>query len=108
MRSNLWAFLTGLAIAIVGWLAVVVMQVANLALLAALVVIGVLAALAGRRWIALGGAVVGMMVYPVTIALVSPNVLGDSWLFYTATFAALTASGFAGGRALIWLREARA
>jgi Na+/melibiose symporter-like transporter len=100
MRSNLWAFLTGFVIAIVGWLAVVIAQVADLAFLAGVVAIGALAGLAGRRWIALGGAVLGMLFYPVTIVLASPNVAGDAWLLYTATFVALTTSGFAGGLAL--------
>jgi hypothetical protein len=107
MRSNLWAFLTGFVIAIVGWLAVVVAQVADGAFLAGVVAIGAMAALAGRRWIALAGALVGMLVYPVMVAVYSPNVQGDAWLLYAATFVALTASGFAGGIALIRVQAAR-
>jgi hypothetical protein len=108
MRSNSWAFLIGFVIAVVGWLLVLLAQVADMALLAAVVAIGALVALAGRRWIALAGAVVGMLFYPVTVAVASPNVQGDAWLVYVATIVALTASGFAGGMALVRVLAARA
>ena len=104
MLNQLRPFLIGFVIAFGGWLTVAVLGLGDVLLLLALVVIGVVVALVARRPVSLAGAIVGLLVYPIAMAIASPATLGDGWPFYAVLFAALVATGFAGGRAVLQFR----
>ena len=105
MLTHLRPFLIGFVIAFGGWLAIAVIGLLDIALLLALVVIGAVVAVVARRPASLAGAVVGLLVYPLAVAITSPASLGDGWPFYAVLFTALVATGFAGGRAAVQFRR---
>jgi hypothetical protein len=106
MRSNLWAFLIGFGILFGGWLLLLLIRPEGEALFIAPVVLGVIAALVARRPIALAGALVEFFAW-YAVGFAAGAEFGDGWQGPAIFFPLLIASGFAGGLALLWLRDAR-
>ncbi len=105
MRDHLAAFMLGLIIVFGGWFLLLVIRLDSEAALVVPVVLGLITAVVARRLSALLGAVVGLYAW-YALAFAVGQEFGDGWQAYAIVFPILIATGFAGGRALLWLRAA--
>ena len=99
MKSNVRAFLAGLTVGLLGWLAAATLRLENQAGRLAVILVGALAGVAAGRWAGLPGLVLGILVFiPVALQLGVIAFLGESWELYLVIGLALAATGFMGGR----------